>query len=179
MAAVGAGGRGGGVSLEGRLRRLKAAGAPPRLSGPMQLAQAGVRGSRRYVERHLDELKSLDARVLNFETIAHPEVDILTSDLYGSVKNSPEMVKSLVAAAGRAGVPYRVRSASAGVGTDAGRFSQAGLKAASLLGFRVPGQMVAFYHQRRDTSEVLSMEPLLNVLKLTLEWIASGGEASE
>jgi Zn-dependent M28 family amino/carboxypeptidase len=55
--------------------------------------EAGVRGSRRYVERHLDELWRLDARLLNFETVAHPEIGILTSDSNGTVKNSPEMVK--------------------------------------------------------------------------------------
>ena len=69
--------------------------------------EAGLRGSRRYVKRHMDELKCLDARLLNFETVVHPEIDILTSDLNGTVKNSPEMVKSVVAAAQRAGVPYK------------------------------------------------------------------------
>jgi aminopeptidase YwaD len=34
--------------------------------------EAGLRGSRRYVERHLDELKHLDVRVLNYEVIAIP-----------------------------------------------------------------------------------------------------------
>jgi hypothetical protein len=37
-------------------------------------------------------------------------------------------------------------------------------------------QQVAFYHQKWDTPEVLTLEPLLNVLKLTLEWVRSGGE---
>ena len=138
--------------------------------------EAGLRGSRRYVERHLDELKRLDARLLNFEMVAHPEITILTSEVNGTVKNSPEMVKSVVAAAERAGVPYKVQSASLGVGTDAAPFSRAGLKATTLLPFKVPQQMVAFYHQRWDTPEVLTIEPLLNVLKLTLEWVRSGGE---
>jgi hypothetical protein len=47
--------------------------------------EAGLRGSRRYVERHLDELKRLDAWLLNFETVAHPEIAILTSDESGTV----------------------------------------------------------------------------------------------
>jgi hypothetical protein len=68
--------------------------------------EAGLRGSRRYVERHLDELKRLDTRLLNFETVAHPEIGILTSDASGSVEHAPEMVQSAVAAAERAGVPY-------------------------------------------------------------------------
>jgi hypothetical protein len=137
--------------------------------------EAGVRGSRRYVQRHLDELGRLDARLLNFETIAHPEIAILTSETNGSVKNSPEMVKSVIAAAQHAGIPYKVQPATPGTSNDAGPFSRAGLKATTLLGFKVQ-QMVAFYHQERDTPEVLTIEPLLNVLKLTYEWIRSGGE---
>jgi Zn-dependent M28 family amino/carboxypeptidase len=108
--------------------------------------EAGVRGSRRYVERHLDELKRLDARLLNFEIIAHPEIVILTSEANGSVKISPEMVKSVVTAAQRAGVPYKAASASIGAGSDAAPFSKAGIKATTLLAFKVPQQMVAFYH---------------------------------
>ena len=137
--------------------------------------EAGCRGSRRYVARHLEELKRLDVRVLNYETIAHPEVVILTSETNGSVKNSPEMVKSVVAAAQRARVPYRVKPATLGTGSDAGPFSQAGLKATTLIGFNTQ-QMVAFYHQRSDQPEVLTADPLLNVLKLTLEWVRNGGE---
>jgi aminopeptidase YwaD len=139
--------------------------------------EAGLRGSRRYVARHLDELKRLDARLLNFETVAHPEIGILTSDVNGTVKNSPEMVKSVVAAAERAGVPYKVKSAFLGAGSDAGSFSQAGLKATTLLPFKVPQQWVAFYHQKWDGPEILTIEPLLNVLKLTFEWVRSCKEA--
>ncbi|HSR33463.1 MAG TPA: M28 family peptidase, partial [Anaerolineae bacterium] len=116
--------------------------------------EAGCRGSRRYVARHLDELKRLDARLLNYETIAHPEPFILTSETNGTVKNSPEMVNGVVAAAERAGVPYKVQSATLGTGSDAGPFSRAGLKATTLIGFRIP-QMVRFYHQKWDTPEVL------------------------
>jgi hypothetical protein len=125
----------------------------------------------------LDELKRLDVRLLNFETVAHPEIAILTSDVNGTVKNSPEMVKSVVEAAERAGVPFKVKPYPlGGGGSDAGSFSQAGLKATTLLPFKVPQQMVAFYHQKWDGPEILTIEPLLNVLKLTFEWVCNGGE---
>jgi hypothetical protein len=137
--------------------------------------EAGVRGSRRYVQRHLDELKRLDVRLLNFETIVHREIAILTSESSGSVKNSPEMVKSVVTAAQRAEIPFTVQPATLGTGSDAGPFSRAGLKATTLLGFKVQ-QMVAFYHQERDTPEILTIEPLLNVLRLALEWIRNDGD---
>jgi len=141
--------------------------------------EAGVRGSRRYVERHLDELKRLDLRLLNFETVAHPEIGILTSDSNGTVKNSPDMVESVTSAAKRAGVPYKVKPAFIGIGGDAGPFSQAGLHAATLLPFQTPQQWVAFYHQKWDRSEVLTIEPLFNVLKLALEWVRCGGEKAK
>jgi hypothetical protein len=133
--------------------------------------EAGSRGSRRYVKRHLDELKRLDARLLNIETVASPEIIILTSDVNGTVKNSPEMVKSVVAAADRAGVPFKVKPATLGTANDSGPFSKAGLKATTLLVFKIPQQMVAFYHQKWDRPEILTKEPMLNVLKLALEWI--------
>lgn len=138
--------------------------------------EVGLRGSRRYVEHHLDELKRLDARVLNYEMVVDPEIVILSSEVNGTVKNSPEMVKSVVAAAECAGVSYRVQPAFLGNASDAGPFSRAGLKATTLNPFKFPQQMVAFYHQKRDTPEVLTIEPLLNVLKLTLEWVRTGGE---
>jgi hypothetical protein len=138
--------------------------------------EAGLRGSRRYVERHLEELKRLDARVLNYEMVVHPEIVILTSEVNGTVKNSPEMVKSVVAAAERAGVPYRKKPATLGTASDAGPFSWAGLKATTLNPFKFPQQFVAFYHQKCDTPDVLTIDPLLNVLKLTFEWVRCGGE---
>lgn len=138
--------------------------------------EAGLRGSRRYAARHLEELKRLDARVLNFETVAHPEIMICKSDVNG-VRNSPEIVQSVVAAARRAGVPHKVAPYPVGGGgSDAGSFSQVGIKATNLLPFKIPQQIVAFYHQKWDRPEILTIEPLLNVLKLSLEWIRNGGE---
>ena len=137
--------------------------------------EAGCRGSRRYVQRHLDELKRLDVRLLNYETIAHPEIAILTSETNGTVKNSPEMVKSVVAAAQRAGVPYKVKPATLGTGSDAGPFSQAGLKATTLLAFKCRNRWWPSITRSGIRPEVLTMEPLLNVLKLTFEWVRNGG----
>ncbi len=92
-----------------------------------------------------------------------------------TVRNSPEMVESVVAAAKRAGVPYQLKSAFLGVANEAAPFSQAGLMATTLLGFKVPQQLLDFYHQTWDRPEVVTIEPLLNVLKLAFEWIRCAG----
>jgi aminopeptidase YwaD len=138
--------------------------------------EAGLRGSRRYVKAHLDELKALDARQLNYEIIAYPEIAIMVADVNGTLIYSPEMVSGAVAAALRAGIPYKIGSGGIGAGSDAAPFTWAGLKSITLLGFKTPQQQLAFYHQDRDTPDVLSIEPLLNALKLTLEWVKAKGE---
>jgi len=138
--------------------------------------EAVFRGSRRYVKLHLDELKRVDARLRNIETVASPEVVLLTSDINGTVKNSPEMVKSVIAAAERTRVPFKVKPATLGTANDSGPFSKAGLKAMTLLAFKVPQQMVAFYHQKWDNPDILTNESLLNVLKLIFEWVRNGGK---
>jgi aminopeptidase YwaD len=137
--------------------------------------EAGTRGSRRYVERHRDELVRLDARLLNLEMVADPTITIFTSDMNRSVQHSPEAVQSAVAAAEAARVPYRLAPAGMGVGTDAGPFSRAGIKAVTLFPFRMPDQLVAFYHQKWDRPDVLTIPPLENALKLALAWVRSGG----
>lgn len=119
--------------------------------------EAGLRGSRRYVERHMDGLKRLDARLLNIEMVARPEIAILTSDGKG-VKDSPEMVQRVIAAANRAGVPFKVQPYPRGGGaSDAGSCSQAGLKATTLLPLIIPKKIVAFLHQKWDGPEVLTI----------------------
>ncbi|MBN2572860.1 MAG: M28 family peptidase, partial [Ignavibacteriales bacterium] len=80
--------------------------------------EAGCRGARNYIENHLDELKQLDVRLLNYETVVFPEITILTSDVNGTVKNSNELIESLVAAAKRAGIPYILKPSMLGVSND-------------------------------------------------------------
>jgi hypothetical protein len=138
--------------------------------------EAGVRGSRRYVERHLDELKRMNARVLNIETVADPEMVILTGEASGFVKVPAEIVQSLVGAAERAGVPHRISAPWFGAGGDAAPFCQAGLRATTLLPFKMPEQAIAFYHQKWDRPDVLNLEALQNVLRLAVEWIRCRGE---
>jgi hypothetical protein len=88
---------------------------------------------------------------------------------------NPSYIPTDTAAAERAQVPYKVKSAYLGVATDAAPFCKAGLAATTLLPFRAPQQMVAFYHQKSDRPEALNPRALLNVLKLACEWIREGG----
>lgn len=133
--------------------------------------EAGMRGARRYVERHRAELLEKDAMLFNIETVMDTTVNIMRSDCNGLCRNSPEMVQTLVDAAERAGVRYRVRSMPfGGAGSDAYPFSEAGIQAACVLPVRYPGQMIQFYHQELDNFDILSLEPFEVTLKLAVEW---------
>ena len=130
-----------------------------------------MRGGRRYVERHHDELKKTDAMFFNIETVVDNVVNIMKSDCNGLCKHSPEMVQSLAEAAEQAGVRYRVRSLPFGAaGSDAYPFSEAGVKAACVLPIRHPQQIIRFYHQPSDNYDVLTLEPFETTLKLAVEW---------
>jgi hypothetical protein len=72
-----------------------------------------------------------------------------------------------------------VKPASIGTASDAGPFSRAGLQATTLIPFQAPQQLLAFYHQKWDRPEVMTLEPLLNVLKLYLEWVRNREEQAE
>jgi hypothetical protein len=140
--------------------------------------EAGMRGAKRYVKRHLGELKEKNAEVCNFEVVADPVVTILTSDCNGFVRNSLEVVEGLAAAARAAGVPHRVRPFPfGGAGTDACAFSEAGIKASCLLPVVYPRHLIRFYHQPADNWDVLTPEPLVNALKVSLEWVRSHAPA--
>jgi len=133
--------------------------------------EAGMRGARRYVERHREELERTDAMVFNIETVMDTTVNIMRSDCNGLCRNSPEMVRSLVEAAEEAGVRYRVRPwPFGGAGSDAYPFSQAGIQAACVLPVRYPQQVIRFYHQPADNYDILTLEPFETVLKLALAW---------
>ncbi len=134
--------------------------------------EAGCRGSRRYVERHLEELCAARTKLFNIETVAHPVIGIMRSDCNGLQKSSPVVVEEMVRAARAADVPYRVRSFPFGSGgTDALAFTEAGLDAACVLPFEYPRQQIQFYHQATDEPSVLTLEPFENTLALAVEWI--------
>ncbi len=134
--------------------------------------EAGERGSKAFVKRHLAELRSADARVLNFESICRPQMSVFTSDRNGTLRNDPGFVATIADAAKVAGVPCVVRPFYfGGGGTDALPFSAMGIKATSLFSMKIPDQMVEFYHQTHDNYDKIPVEALSNALKIAVAFL--------
>ena len=144
--------------------------------------EAGTRGSLRYVQRHLQELKKLDAQVCNVDTVIHPKQIIFTTDCNSLVKNSAEVYTGLARAAEATGVPHvEIPFPIFGGATDTLPFSRYGIKAAAFMAMTVPGQMIRWYHTPRDQYTLYEDEKeggtvgLSNALKLCVEWIRQKG----
>lgn len=134
--------------------------------------EAGCRGSRRYVTRHLEELQEHDAICFNLESLLDPEITILSTDLNSTVKNSKELNEEVVKAAEQAGVPFKVEPFAFGGGsTDGARFAKAGIKTTTLFSLKVPEQMVKYYHQEFDNYDIINKETLGNALKIAVEFM--------
>jgi hypothetical protein len=87
-------------------------------------------------------------------------------------------VAELKGAAEAAGIPHKTAPFPfGGGGTDTMRFSERGIKAATLYSMKVPGQMVRFYHTPRDDHSLYEnpeqQRALGNALAICLAWIES------
>ncbi|MFX0099868.1 MAG: M20/M25/M40 family metallo-hydrolase [Candidatus Hodarchaeota archaeon] len=141
--------------------------------------EAGCRGSHRYVQQHLEELKKYDAACFNFESLLDTKIKILTTDINSMVKNSKEFVEEVVKAAEQSGVPFEVEPFKFGGGaTDAGRFAEAGIKTMSLFSLKVPEQMIKYYHQEFDNYDIIKKETLGNALKIAVEFLRNRSKST-
>jgi len=134
--------------------------------------EAAVRGSTNYVRMHLDELKSKNTMVLNYESICHPNLVVFKSDCNGFLKNSKELVDKVIKSAKMAEVPCKAQNFPiGGGGTDAIPFSRYKIKAVSIYGMKLPQQMVQFYHQPADNYDKLNKDAIKNSIKIGIAFL--------
>lgn len=134
--------------------------------------EANMKGSWAYAKRHLDELRTQKAILINMESISDSEITILTSDNNGFTKNDVALVNALRDSAQTAQVPYKIAPFPfGGGGTDAYGFSRYGLKAISLFSLKVPEHMVQFYHQSSDNYDKVNLTAVKNVFRILLQFL--------
>lgn len=122
--------------------------------------EAGLRGSRAFVKKHAEELRSLPTRVLNMDSIYRRDrIKFLISDINGFVKLSREMAEECVAVAGKAGYSTGLFRVYPGVGgTDAAEFAKKNIRATTLIAVPTDVEKERMvYHTPDDTVE--NIEP--------------------
>ena len=141
--------------------------------------EAGLRGAYRYVEAHLDELRTYDAVDFNMDGIMSSKgCMVFTNEPTTRTKHSDEIVEKMEKAAELVGVPLNDFGQSiiekiAGLlsgGTDAAAFSKAKIKAASLASMRF-SKFPYFYHQPSDTLDRIESGSLESALKVCIGYI--------
>ena len=156
------------------------AGAPLRHTRLVILStdgeEAGQRGARAYVERHLAEMRDLPTRVLNIDSVYETRfLAALTRDRNGTLALAREMAeecRQLAAARGRRlgliALPF------GGGGTDAAQFARRGISCTSIVG--LPTSLVSrevVYHTPRDTAEAIHPAAVEAVLDLAVDYVTA------
>lgn len=131
--------------------------------------EAGLRGSKSYVKKHLIELQKKETVFFGLESFRDLEdMGINNKDLNGTVKNHPGVCALIKKAGSNCGRELKYQSVYIG-GTDAVPFSQAGIAAATFEAmFPGPPQ---WYHTRFDNWEGLNEECLKIAFNIAVETV--------
>ncbi|MBT3224005.1 MAG: M28 family peptidase [Proteobacteria bacterium] len=130
--------------------------------------EAGLRGSKRYVERHLKELKSLPTNVLVIDGVADENfLTVVTKELWTGARHSPSLIKAIEEIAGEHQWPIKTMPIVMG-GTDATPFSQNNIPAV-IIGCQDLTRLVPNYHTRLDTIDHVSPQSMVVTLQVTID----------
>ena len=144
--------------------------------------EAGLRGAFRYVDKHFDELKRLDAECINMDGIhSKDNISIIDFEPSTRTKHSEIVVEKIINAAKSSQIKVKASALGGSSmiekiigqvtgGTDATAFSKAGIKAANISAMDLK-QMLGFYHQPTDTVDKIEKGSLENVLQICISYI--------
>jgi aminopeptidase YwaD len=149
--------------------------------------EAGLRGAAAYMRRRAAAARRLAAPALpcvhlNFDSLYDPrDLQVLTSDINGSVPLSRTLVDQLLSCAEERGIPLRRFALIFGAGgTDAAESARIGVPSTTLIAmptnvFR--GNLV--YHTPRDTAEHIAPAVIEACMRIAVEYLRrlDSGEA--
>ena len=132
--------------------------------------EAGLRGAKRYVRKHLKELKATPTYGLFLDNIYDEKYLTVTDrEIWPVAKSDPELIKMAQDVAAHHNWPIAVRSIPLGAGgTDAAAFSVKGIPSIGLLCQDI-SQVVPNYHTRNDTYEHIRPQSLAVSLQMVID----------
>jgi Zn-dependent M28 family amino/carboxypeptidase len=132
--------------------------------------EAGLRGAKRYVKKHLNELKERPTYGLFLDGICDEKFLTVTDrELCTGAKHDPGLVKLAQEVAAGHGWPIRKRWIPLG-GTDASAFSLKAIPAVCLH-CQDTSRLVSNYHTRHDTLEHIRPQSLGISLQMVIDMI--------
>jgi len=133
--------------------------------------EAGHRGAKRYVKRHLEELKTIPTYGLFLEMIKDEKhLAVWKGESSTGARHDPELVRMAQEVATSHNWPMFVGQLPPLLTTDADSFSLNGIPAVCLTSCD-PSKLDPTYHTRNDTYEHVRPESLSVVLQLVIDMI--------
>jgi len=135
--------------------------------------EAGLRGSKRFVAKHLNELKEAKTYVLNIDTVADPsKLSVVVKEKTTNTKHSMELARKIMTLSNTLGIKISpISLPSIGGGTDAVPFSRAGIDAITFFAVDLSLKTFRFYHTMRDTPDKINPDVLQNIHDIIIEFI--------
>ncbi len=129
--------------------------------------ESGLRGSRAYTKRHLDELKAIPTAFIGLETFRDYEsMAIYARDMTGTVKMDPRVCALVKKGGELAGVDLPYSSVYVGA-SDGAAVQKLGVPAVTLASMD-PGPP-RYYHTRGDTADNMNMKTIEKCLDIALQ----------
>ena len=126
--------------------------------------ESGLRGSRSYIKRHMDELKEIPTVFIGLETFRDYEsMAVYARDMTGTVKMDSRACALVKKAGEMAGVDLPYSSVFVGA-SDAAAVQKLGIPAVTLASMN-PGPP-RYYHTRGDTAENMDMKTVEKCLDI-------------
>ena len=133
--------------------------------------ESGLRGAKRYVKMHYEELKNNGTIVVNMDGIAKKDTLVILDKEPGiGTKHDPMIYEPIYEIAHEINSKAKIASLSFGA-TDAAAFSKKSIPAASLGGLDLGKELAPFYHTRYDTPDVIEKEALGQMAEICLKYL--------
>jgi len=133
--------------------------------------EAGLRGAKRYVRAHYEELKNNGTILVNMDGIAKKDTFVIIDKEPGiGTKHDPMIYQPIYEMAREINPKAKIASLSFGA-TDAAAFSKKSIPAASLGGLDLGSELAPYYHTRFDTPDVIEKEALGQMAELCLKYL--------
>jgi len=133
--------------------------------------EAGLRGSKRYVKTHYDELVSSQARVVNMDSIAKKDFIVVHNKESGiGAKHDPLVFEPILDIAINLSLNVKLLPLPFGA-TDGASFSKKNIPAVAIGGLNLKEELAPYYHTRYDTPDVVDKEALGQFAQICVEYL--------
>ena len=133
--------------------------------------EAGLRGSKRYIKAHYNQLKEGGAVVVNMDGIAKKETTIIIDREPGiGAKHNSKIYRPIYELAKKINPNAKISSLPFGA-TDGAAFSKKGIPTASIGGLNLKDELPPYYHTRMDTPENIEKEALGQFVEICIKYL--------